>query len=152
MDVNPRWLRLASPSGTTPLSIRLIQKTVQLSYLQRNHCTASTKIRLVAQMLTIVIFLLVVVMKQRIEGLVASACVIINSFIDINYLLMRVPDSKSAALQVLRACARACSCVGEWGWILTKQKLNFVRLKKSQRSSLQPHFRSFPARKRTKKR
>lgn len=140
---------------TTPFTL---QKTVKLSYLQRNHCTASTKhgkTRLVVQILTILIDVLVVVMKhQRVEGLVAPACVIINPFIDMKYSLMRVTDSGSAASGFSRACVRACVLVCAWenrGWILTKQKLNFACLKKNPRSSLQPHFLRFPARKRTKK-
>lgn len=91
---------------------------------------------------------------RRVEGPVAPACVIINFFIDMNCLLMRVTDSGSAALQVSRARERACVLVCAWenrGWILTKQKLNFVCVKKNRRSSLQPHFIGFPARKYTKK-
>lgn len=71
-----------------------------------------------------------------------------------NCLLMRVTDSGSAALQVSRARERACVLVCAWenrGWILTKQKLNFVCVKKNPTSPLQPHFIGFPARKYTKK-
>lgn len=68
---------------------------------------------------------------------------------------MLVTDSEIAALRVFSfACVRACVLVSVWenrGWILTKQKLNFVCLNKNPRSSLQPHFLRFPARKRTKK-